>query len=148
MRNANAGFSMIEMLVVVTLLALVAGSITFVMIKDNTTLLASGNDIAHQLRMTQLRAIRDGQTQQVEFDLSRNEINFADSVLRVPTEYSMTIKTTRDQVIDGDLVGISLHADASSSGGFILLESDLERFEINLAWISGKISTRIERKTS
>lgn len=140
------GYTLVEMLVVLTIFGMVAGSISFVVINKQETLQSKGREVVQHMQLTQLRAVREGQSYQVRFDLESNSIDFPDQVINLPQDYSLTVRTSRDQLLDNHVAGMSFHADASSSGGYVLLESAQERFEIDVVWISGKVLSKMTRK--
>ncbi len=142
------GFTLVELLVVLTLMALVAGSISFVVMQKGDDLQSLSNDIVLSMRLTQLRAIREGRPYQIEIDLENNSIEFFEKIINLPDTYFLTVKTASNQVIDEQTVGMTFYPDASSTGGSILLESDTEMFEINVIWITGKINTRFSGRTT
>ncbi len=140
------GFTLVEVLVVITLMAIVAGSISFVALRQSDDLLSLSRDIVSSMKMTQLRAIREDRPLQIEIDLENNSIEFTEKIITLPESFFITVKTASDQLIDDQLIGMTFYPDASSSGGSILLESETELFEINVIWISGKISTKFTGK--
>ena len=142
------GFTLVELLVVLTLMALVAGSISFVVMQKGDDLQSLSNDIVLSMRLTQLRAIREGRPYQIEIDLENNSIEFFEKIINLPDTYFLTVKTASNLVIDEQTVGMTFYPDASSTGGSILLESDTEMFEINVIWITGKINTRFSGRTT
>ena len=142
------GFTLVELLVVLTLMALVAGSISFVVMQKGDDLQSLSNDIVLSMRLTQLRAIREGRPYQIEIDLENNSIEFFEKIINLPDTYFLTVKTASNQVIDEQTVGMTFYPDASSTGGSILLESDTEMFEINVIWITGKINTHFSGRTT
>ncbi len=141
------GFSLVELLVVLTIVSIMASSIAFVVINKQKTLKASASDIVHNLRLVQQQAIRRDQPYQIEIDLGNNELNFIDDTIELPADVSMTVRTSEDQVIEQAIVGMTFYPDASSSGGVITLETDKELFEISVIWISGKIQMRHQGKS-
>ena len=53
-----------------------------------------------------------------------------------------------NQVIDDDMVGMTFYPDASSTGGYIVLESKTESYEISVIWMTGKIRSRFVSKAA
>ena len=142
------GFTLIEVLVVLTLISMVAGSISFVVLQQGDDLKSLSKEIVQSIRLTQLRAIREDRSYQIEFDLENNSIDFPDKVINLPKSFFMTVKTASNQIIDEQLVGMTFYPDASSTGGGILLESDEELYEIKVVWISGKIQSHYSSKNN
>lgn len=147
-RPCNKGFSLVELLVVLMLMSMIAASVSLVVLNRGDDLKSVTRDIAHLMRLTQMRSIREDRALQIEIDLASNSIAFPDQTLDIPTEFSLTVKTTAAQVIEDDLVGMTFFPDASSTGGFIQMESDEEIYEISVIWMTGKIKTRHTRKST
>lgn len=142
------GFTLVELLVVLTIVSVLVSSISYVVSNRNESLKTITSNIVHNLRMIQQQAIRSDQPYQVEIDLGNNRIDFFDESIELPGEISMTVRTSEDQLIDDAIAGMTFYPDASSSGGVIILESEKEVFEISVIWISGKIETRHQNKSS
>ncbi len=135
----DRGFSLIEMLVALTIAAVVAASISFMVFHRDPVLAQQVDDIVRQLRLARQAAIREGQAQQVVFDVGTNRVHYADTDVRLAESVGMTVRTSEDQLIEAEVAGLSFFDDASSSGGIILLEDDDRIYEITVIWISGKI---------
>ncbi len=140
--HSQKAFSLVELLVVLTIMSIIVGSISFVMFNKKDTLKTYTTKIVQNMKLVQQRAIRENRQFQVEVDFSNNSFYFIDETVNLPEDVSITIKTAERQLIEKDLVAITFYADASSSGGVVALESENELIEIILTWISGKITTK------
>jgi hypothetical protein len=129
-------------------MGLIAGSISLVVLKNGDDLKSLSTAIVQSMRLTQLRSIREDRPIQIRIDLEQNNIDFPEQSVTLPKRFSLTVKTAANQVIDEQQVGMTFYPDASSTGGFILLESDTEIFEISIIWMTGKIKTRYESKAT
>ncbi|MCP4430876.1 MAG: type II secretion system protein [Gammaproteobacteria bacterium] len=135
------GFTLIELLIVLTIVSVLVSSISYVVINQQPTLKDLSSSIVYNLRMVQQRAIRNDEPYQIEVDLSNNVIHLLEETIDLPSDVTVTVKTSEDQLIDNEIAGMTFYPDASSSGGMIILETDMEMFEISVIWISGKIET-------
>jgi len=142
------GFSLVELLVVLTIMSVLVSSISYVMLKKQDTLKTLTTNIVHNLHIVQQKAIRDEEQYQIQIDLGNNELTFLDESIELPANVSLTVKTAENQLLENDVVGMTFYPDASSSGGVITLETNKELFEISVIWISGKISMRHQAKSS
>ncbi len=142
------GFTLVEVLVVLTIVSLVVGSITYVAFNTKQDVRSVSREIVQSIKLTQQRSIRDDRSYQIEIDIAENVISFQDSKVDIPKNISLTVKTAASQVIEKDVVGMTFYPDASSTGGAIVLESGDERYEITVVWISGKIMTRYSTQSS
>ena len=146
-RAPEKGFSLVELLVVLTIASILVSSFSYVMLKKEDSLKAITANIVHNLRLVQQHSIRKSRQYQVEIDLGQNTVHFLNESIELPGDVSLTVKTSENQIIESDVIGMTFYPDASSSGGVITLESDKELFEISVIWISGKIATRYESKS-
>ncbi len=144
----KTGFTLVEVLVVLTIVSVVVGSISYVVIGGGNDLKSVSQDIVQSMRLLQQRSIRDDRPYQIEIDLNANTISFLEKEIAIPEAFSVTVKTAASQVIEDRLVGMTFFPDASSTGGSIVLESDKEAYEIMVVWISGKIQTSYRSKSS
>jgi len=144
--SRNGGFSLIELLAVLTIVSVLAGSISYLLIENQVTLKSQAVDVVQKMRLARQRAIRDDRPYQVQIDLGSNTINFAGEAIELSGDVAITVRTAENQLIDDDLVGMTFYADASSSGGVIELETEAEIYKISVIWISGKILTRHQLK--
>ncbi len=146
--SKTGGFSLVELLVVLTIISILVGSISYVMIDREETLKSVTTDIVQNMRMVQQQAIREDQPYQIEINLSNNALYFIDEVVELSSDVSITVRTAESEVIDQEIVGMTFYPDASSTGGVITLESGEEIYEISVIWISGRISTRFINKSA
>ncbi len=144
--NKARGFSLVEVLVVLTIVSILVGSISYVMVDRRETLKSLTTDIVQNMRIVQQKAIREDRSYQIEINLNNNALYFIDEVVELSKDISITVRTAESQVIDNEIVGMTFYPDASSTGGVITLESDEEVYEISVVWISGRISTRFRNK--
>jgi len=146
--NLQKGFSLVELLVVLVIMAVLVGSISVVVLNQQETLQTQSRKIVQNMRLTQQRSIRDDSPYQIEIDLSTNSFQFYDEVIELPDTVSIAVRTAENQLIDDERVGMTFYPDFSSSGGVVTLESEEALFEISVTWISGKIVTRHHEKTT
>ncbi len=141
------GFSLVELLVVLTIMSILAGSISYLMINQGESLKSITTDIVQNIRRVQQRAIREERPYQIEINLGDNTLYFIDEVVELSQDVSITVRTAESQIIESEIAGMTFYPDASSTGGVITLESDEEIYDISVIWISGKVSTRFKNKS-
>jgi len=144
--KSSIGFSLIELLVVLTIVSVLVSSISYVVIDRRQTLKTVSQEIVQNLRRVRQQSIRDDRPYQVKIDLASNTIRFIDDKIELAADVSVTVRTAQHQLIDSDVAGMTFYPDASASGGDITLETDTEIFEISVVWISGKVLFRHELK--
>jgi general secretion pathway protein H len=145
--HKSSGFTLVEVLVVLTIVALVVGSISYVVFNSKDDIQSLSREVVQSIKLTQQRSIREDKPYQIEINLDENSIDFEDSFIQLPESIAITVKTAASQVIDASVFGMTFYPDASSTGGSITLETDKERYEILVVWISGKIITQYSSKS-
>lgn len=136
------GFSLVELLVVLTIMSVLASSITYLMLNRQETFKMVVGDIVQKMRQMRQLSIRNDRPYQIQIDLGNNVLRFNEDLIELAEDIYVTVRTAQDQVIDDDIAGMSFYPDASSSGGVITLENEQEIYEISVIWISGKIQMR------
>jgi general secretion pathway protein H len=136
------GFSLVELLVVLTIMSVLASSITYLMLNRQETFKMVVGDIVQKMRQTRQLSIRNDRPYQIQIDLGNNVLRFNEDLIELAEDIYVTVRTAQDQVIDDDIAGMTFYPDASSSGGVITLENEQEIYEISVIWISGKIQMR------
>lgn len=136
------GFSLVELLVVLTIMSVLASSITYLMLNRQETFKMVVGDIVQKMRQMRQLSIRNDRPYQIQIDLGNNVLRFNEDLIELAEDIYVTVRTAQDQVIDDDIAGMTFYPDASSSGGVITLENEQEIYEISVIWISGKIQMR------
>lgn len=147
-RRAHAGFTLIEMIVVIILIGVVIGvvSISFTRGMTQARIQAASRDLVAALRYTRGQAIVKGQ--ETTFDL-----NIADNSYQAPGRASVQLpKTmhlslyTAEQELTSDKTGrIRFFADGASTGGHVSMLFGHLEWRINVDWLTGAV-TREELK--
>ena len=141
-RHRQAGMTLIEVLVVLVIMTLIISSISYIAFRKTASVKDLTMQIAQNLRLSRQQAIRLGQPQRIVIDLAQNTFEFPETIIQLPEQVSITVKTAEQQLINQESVGMLFYPDASSSGGQILLESAKQSFKILVVWISGKVSVQ------
>ncbi|TPM32786.1 GspH/FimT family pseudopilin [Mesorhizobium sp. B2-3-4] len=143
--DAAAGFTLIEMLVVLAIIAVVAAIAApgIVQRYRSPSLDALSSEIMARLRMSRTLAIATARPQQVVIDTGGRTIRFGDRpVLGLPQDVKMTITTGRETVADGRLAALTFLADGSSSGMEIDLQRAGQASHIEVNWLTGLASRK------
>ena len=142
MRRAatNAGFTLVEMLVVQAIMAVtLAVSLPYVRGSGEARILdATAQTLAARLRQTQSAAMFNNAERTLSIDLKHKLI--LDPVFVVPHGISLKIVTAEKEVTT-ELASIRFFADGGSTGGTITLSKDESAQEISINWLTGAIVT-------
>jgi general secretion pathway protein H len=131
----EAGFTLVEMLVVVAILGLLLTLLLFrgPQHSPGLSLRAAASEVAEALQGARTEAIRDGRP--VTFLL--DGVRHAYIVTGIS---SRTVFAPRDVAITAPARGILFNPDGSSSGGEIGLEAGPDRARVHVDWLTGRVS--------
>jgi general secretion pathway protein H len=139
---ASRGFTLIEVLVVIALIALI-GTMTAVAMSgglQGMRLRAASKEVATQLRYTRAQAIASGQPQR--FVISPTGHVYASPGKRngrIPQELGIAFYGARQasaQVGEGAIV---FYPDGASTGGSVELSAKQAARKITVAWLTGEV---------
>jgi general secretion pathway protein H len=140
---AHAGFSLIELIAVIVLLAIVMSVVTFSFSKSlsSAKIRAASRDLVAALRYTRGQAIVKNRQEVLALDLDKNAYKAPDKS-EVTLPEGMVLKlTTASREQTGDNSGdIRFFPDGSSTGGHISILLDQREWRINVAWLTGDIA--------
>ena len=138
---ADAGFTLLEMLLVLTLLGLVA-TIALPRLtrpSDALQLSAAVREMTSALRLTRSAAIAGNSEQVLLIDVERR--SFTSSSLperRFPPEIHARLKVAEPERISTARGGFRFFPDGSSTGGEVELTLRNQRFKLCVHWLTGQ----------
>ena len=138
-RKGDAGFTLIEMMVVLAIIAVVAAIAApgIVQRYRSDSLETLSNGIIAQIRMSRTLAIATAKPQQIVIDLGGRTIRFANRpLLGLPADVKMTVTTGRETVA-GREAALTFLPDGSSSGIEIDLQRGGQAAHIAVNWLTG-----------
>lgn len=136
-----AGFTLIETLVVLTILALM---MAIVVPAINRGMTVTAYDIARDVQIGLRKARSDAVTQQKSqafvLDTQHREFQIRGrKATRLPDGIELTAKVAQREAIEGKAV-VRFYPDGSSTGGRIAVRQDDEQLLINIDWLTGRVS--------
>lgn len=141
------GFSLIEMLVVIALIALMAGLATQLLRAPSTKLKLdqSVRSLCTAMRVNRSRAIATNNETSIIFDFKRNVyVSSVTGEVALPKDVSVDLNAAslRDSnVRDGAIV---FFPDGGSTGIDVVLKTAQAKAEISVNWLTGSVSCRID----
>lgn len=140
MANAQRGFTLLEMLVVIVLISIAAGLVGFGLqqgLRAAKERQAVGQ-IVEALRSTRARAIVSGTTENTVFDLQQLSVQAPGRPKKHwPADLKVTLHTAEQA---GSAV--AFYPDGSSTGGNLLLANGSRRWRIDIGWLTGSVQSR------
>ncbi|MEO8459123.1 MAG: GspH/FimT family pseudopilin [Dokdonella sp.] len=139
----TAGFSLIEMIAVITLIAIILTvvSLSFSKSLDNAKIRAASRDLVAALRYTRGQAIVKGKQQVLQIDLERNTYQApGKGVVEMPKKMVLQLTTAAEEQSGEHVGGIRFFGDGSSTGGHISVLMGEREWRINVGWLTGEIA--------
>jgi general secretion pathway protein H len=143
-RPSNAGFTLLELMAVLAIIALVATSIS---LRTSRTfgvayyraVLTSTSAIMRQARS---HAISNAQSQIVVIDLDRRHISIPSTGqgFDIPQEVEMLATVAESEHYPDGTVGIRFFGDGSSTGGTLAYAWRSQKYEIQVNWLTGHVA--------
>lgn len=146
MPGKSQGFTLVELMVVMVIIALVMGLVATSMSRSisGAEARAASRKLVASLRYTRARAIIDKKEQVFEVNVDdrsyqapgREQVNLPEGV-------DLTVTTARSEITSEAVSGIRFFPDGGSTGGHIELTVNDREYRVNVAWLTGE--TRLER---
>lgn len=140
-RPAQHGFTLLEMLMVIVLIAVAVGLVSYGVTRglDNVRAREAARTLALALRGARTQAITSGVPASVSFDLAaRRYVAAGGHVQPLPT--GMTVQLTTAAVLrQGQHADVAFFPDGSSTGGSIRLAKDRRTWRVDIAWLTGDV---------
>lgn len=140
--NKTAGFSLVEMLVVLAIIALVASIAAPGLARSyrSQNIDTIAREVAGRLRLSRTMAVGIAGRQTVVFDPSVNEIRFGErEPLRLPTDVRMMLITGDKTIADRQAV-LTFLPNGSASGIEVQLRRNQQGVRIDVNWMTGLVS--------
>ena len=146
--DRSGGFSLIELVAVLVLIALVFSMVTLSFSKSlaSAKIQAASRDLVAALRFTRGQAIVKGKSTSLELDVENNRyMTPGRRVVALPPNMRMTMLTADNEVTGANSGRIRFFPDGASTGGHISVFMGKEEWRINVDWLTGAV-TREELK--
>ncbi|MBY8949973.1 type II secretion system protein [Pseudomonas sp. SH10-3B] len=140
MANAQRGFTLLEMLVVIVLISIAAGLVGFGLqqgLRAAKERQAVGQ-VVEALRSTRARAIVGGTTESTVFDLRNLSVQAPGRPKKYwPAGLQVTLHTAEQAG-----AAVDFYPDGSSTGGHVLLANGSRRWRIDIGWLTGSVESK------
>jgi general secretion pathway protein H len=144
-RGSRAGFSLLEVLAVLTIMALVLGAVTMRTGggMERVRLDALARHISDELNRARIAAIRTNRDAVFYIDLESRRYGALKAAHTLPAGITARLTTARTEAYGGASGAIRFFPDGTSTGGRMELEKDGRVRLIRVDWLTGQV--RIEQ---
>lgn len=142
---SRAGFSLVEMLIVITILALATSLAMPALQRSPDRLLVEINArrVAVIMRLAKTRAMFGNIQSLVSIDLQERKVTFSDEPpLQLPHSIFLEVVAARLERTGASTAGFRFYPDGTSTGGEIVLSLKDAQAKISVNWLTG--STTLE----
>jgi len=142
-RRAAAGFSLLEMMAVMVLIAIAitVASFTVTNSLNSAKLQAVSRDLVAALRYTRGQAIVKGEQKTLDVDLDAMTYQAPNKdAVKFPDKVEIKLLTAQSELTTGRAGGIRFYPDGSSTGGHISVIAGEREWRVNVGWLTGEVS--------
>ena len=145
-RQGSAGFTLFELLAVLTVIALVAVALSFSRSASSGTaqFRAAIANTSAILRLARAQALASARSQVVVINLDgrRVVIAGADQGFDISREIKVLATVAESEHYSDGTVGIRFFGDGTSTGGIVAYAWRGQNYEIEVNWLTGSVSVR------
>jgi general secretion pathway protein H len=141
-RRAARGFTLLEIIVVVALIALLTGIIAAVISGGLGTakVRAASKDLVAALRSTRAQAVVRRESQVLVLDVERRAYRAPGrDWIELPKDMELSMLTASEEQLDDSQGQIRFFPDGSSTGGNIELSRGEALWRIEIGWLTGEV---------
>ncbi|TAG06244.1 MAG: type II secretion system protein GspH [Betaproteobacteria bacterium] len=143
-RSDTRGFTMLELLAVIIVLALVA-ALSPPLFSSGVTGAehrAAARQVAQVLRFARTEAVAKRVDVGVEFDFEARTFQLADArkKSKLPEGIALELTTTAAETKDEKRGSIRFYPDGGSTGGRVTLKNKERQFRIDIDWLTGRVA--------
>ena len=141
--NTQRGFTLVEMLVVMTIMVL-AYAVTAPMISAGVSgaeLKAAARQVAAGLRKARSEAVAHKNEVALTVDVEGRQFDLSGDkrVYRMPEKIEISLFTAQSELTGAKTGAIRFFPDGSSTGGRVTLSRDEPKFLVDVDWMTGQV---------
>ena len=141
--DRSSGFTIIELIVVliIVLLGMTVVGANFSKVSPALQLKTVGGEVISALRLARTQAVSTQQAVSVRFNLYENSYQVqGQQTLKLPEDLTLSLVILRKNYAGNEIASIIFYQDGSSSGAQVLLELANHKKQIDVNWLTGKIT--------
>jgi len=141
-RRASRGFTLIEIMAVLVIIAGVMGVFAFSIAGrlEKQKISGAAREVMSALRMTRSQAIVGRQEQALEVDLDAHTVTVPGrEPVQLPEQIELKLVTASTEVSSSKVGRIRFFPDGGSTGGSLSLMTDSRQWQVKVSWLTGEI---------
>ncbi len=141
--NKQGGFTLIEVIVVMVMIAVLAGMVASGMTDSlrKSKIRAVSKNLVSAMRYTRGQAVVKHEQKTISFNVKDKTYQAPrKKVVHIPDEIDINVYTADSEVADETTGSIRFFSDGSSTGGWVKLTHKNKIWKINVNWLTGEIS--------
>lgn len=141
--DRSSGFTIIELIVVliIVLLGMTVVGANLSKVSPALQLKTVGGEVISALRLARTQAVSTQQAVSVRFNLYENTYQVqGQQTLKLPEDLTLSLVILRKNYAGNEIASIIFYQDGSSSGAQVLLELANHKKQIEVNWLTGKIT--------
>lgn len=141
--NKQAGFTLIEVIVVMVMIAVLAGMVATGMTDSlrKAKIRSVSKNLVSAMRYTRGQAVVKHEQKTISFNVEDKTYQAPrKKVVHIPDEIEINVYTADSEVADESEGSIRFFSDGSSTGGWVKLTHNNKIWKINVNWLTGEIA--------
>jgi len=142
-KKPQSGFTLIEVIVVMVMIAVLAGFVATGMSSSlkKAKIRAVSKNLVSALRYTRGQAVVKHEEKTITFNVKEKTYKAPrKKTVNIPDEIDINVFTADSEVADETTGSIRFFSDGSSTGGWVKLTHKNKIWKINVNWLTGEIS--------
>jgi general secretion pathway protein H len=143
-RAASAGVTLLELLIVLSIMAIVAALVLPMFGGGVSTgeLKSAARQVAAGLRVARSEALATRRETRVVLDLEHRtfRIDRDASVHALPERLELKLFTAQSDLVNDKVGAIRFFADGGSNGGRVTLAAGARKYDIDIDWLTGRVA--------
>lgn len=143
-RHGKAGFSLLELMIVLMLMGLIAAIAVPVFGGgvSTTRLKSAAREVAAGLRMARNEAVANRREAVLTLDLAARtfRIDRETKVHALPDDIELKLYTAQSDLVSENVGAVRFFPDGGSTGGRITIAAGERKFDVDIDWLTGRVA--------
>ena len=142
--SSRSGFTVLELLVVMVVVAVAASSVLVLYRKPSAAMEVKAAALVTASRFRDLRAlaVSTGTQRAAQIDVARRVITYGDgrAPVNINRAITMTVTAADSETLSSSRAGLRYFPNGSSTGATIEFHAERQSYEVRINWLTGRVS--------